>query len=249
MQWSLKIRNCDFIQDEDGYKLLNPPLDSLFKALSYFRVRSWFTQVWVVKEALLVSNPVPVCGSQYLNWNCFVLTALLLKQAHFRKLLVSPYVPRVVIELVLNNVFTLTMFQKQAPRGLHILQFIDLLDYCHCRKITEPMDRVWVHLGVTELDLQQAAAPLVDYSLERNRDYYKAYTNMEKIMLQRGPKLYFLSIILSLQRPPGLPSWWPDFHSARGGGSDMSIFPSEQDHQKKDKSAPLIEFTPNSNIL
>ena len=242
----------DFLQDKDEIPHPTPP-DATLTALGHLYVRPWFTRVWVVPELLLARSAVLVCGNRRIDWDSFAALTGLLLQQNLTDILASPTVPRMAIALGAQNVNMLHNFRKQGPiiEGLPVPAFADLLQYCRLRKVTEPVDRVWAFLGLAQPDVQQIAGPLIDYSLEGRRDYHKAYVNLFKVLLPKDSSLYLLSLAPSLQRPSGLPSWCPNFHSPPcSGGNVQALNPSFQAGvRKKAQAAPLIVFSPNSDIL
>src|SRR6266511_1953421 len=95
------------------------------------------------------------------------------------------------------------------------------------------------------------AKPLIDYSLKARRKYHKAYLDLFKVLLAKDPSLYLLSLAPSLQRPPGLPSCCPNFHSpsSMGGFIQRHSRSFQVGVREKAQATTLITFLPHSNVL
>jgi hypothetical protein len=252
LQWGLRVRSCGFVPDEEGFRLLNPPPDSLLLAFGQFLARPWFHRVWVVQEMLLSKDTVYVCGNRFLNWKIFCLTVLLMKLNAVTKLLVSPGISRSLVEIAIANIFELSTLGEKAQAGLSPSDFIKLLNMGRLRRVSEPVDRVWGLLGLADRELRELAAPLINYSPESRRNYYQAYVDIGRLLLQRDPELDFLSIVPSMSRPPGMPSWCPNFHAAGLNGSSLQGYVNLSFHAGylgKDKIKPSVEFGADPNTL
>lgn len=224
---------------------------SLLEGLGHLYARPWFHRVWVVQELLLARNPMLFCGNRQVDWELFAEMTILVMGAGAIPFTSSPAVSQRTVELSARNILALSPLRRQGPilKGLSVLDFVELLDSCRSRQVTEPVDRVWAFLGLAPLDIQHATQSFIDYSPEGRRDYHKAYKSLVRFLLLRDPNLSILQHAPSLQVPLGLPSWCPNFHAARWNGGVVQFVDHPFKANGSDKVRPPVAFEPNSDIL
>jgi hypothetical protein len=76
--------------------------------------------------------------------------------------------------------------------------------------VKEPVDRVYGLLVLTEERVKQEV--ILDYSFEARAQYWKLYISVAKSIIRFGV-LDLLIIAASEERPPQLPSWFPNWNS------------------------------------
>lgn len=211
LQWALHFDRNKV--DQRG-QLTGPPHGHLFLALRPFLARPWFNRVWVVQEVLLAKDAVLVCGTRFLDWKRFCMMIVLMRAQNLTNLLTSPDFSEPQLEVAVSNILNLHMTADKAQRGLSPKEFTLFLNSGRLRKVTEPVDRVWGFLGLADPELRKAAKPLISYSSESRRDFYKTYADIGRLLLLRDPELCLLSIAPPASTPAGMPSWCPNFHAA-----------------------------------
>jgi len=179
---------------------------------------------------------------------------VLMRAQNLTNLLKSPRFSQPQLEVAVSNIINLHMTADQARKGLRSKEFTIFLNHGRLRNVTEPVDRVWGFLGLAHAELREAAKPLISYSTETRRDFYKAYADMGRLLLLRDPDLCLLSIAPSANKPPGMPSWCPNFHAAAIHGNplqDRMRFPFHAGVGRNEiGKSPEVKFgSDNPNIL
>jgi hypothetical protein len=255
LEWNLSVRSTGFTPGQVGWRLLNPPPDSLFFALGRFLTRPWFHRVWVVQEMLLAKEAVLLCGNRFVNWNVFCGAVLLMSENGMAHLMANmDGVPSPLVSVAIANLGELHRLFEKGREGLCTTDFIKLLKMGRFRKVTEPVDRVYGFLGLADEGLRAAAAPLISYSPERRHEYWRAYADIGKLILQRDPDLLLLSTVPSRNRSPLMPSWCPDFHAAGLSGTSIQEARNgnwnfHSGYAQGSEGKPTVEFGPNPYTL
>jgi hypothetical protein len=237
--------------DQRG-QITSPPHGHLFLALRPILARPWFNRVWVVQEVLLAKDAILVCGTRFFDWKRFSMMIVLLRTHNLTNILISPDFSRSQLEVVVSNVLNLYMMGDAGQKGLSPREFTMILNSGRLRKVTEPVDRVWGFLGLADPELRKAAKPLISYSSESRRDFYKTYANMGRLLLLRDPELCLLSIAPSASKPPGMPSWCPNFHAAALNAvplPDRLKFPFHAGIGRHEIGKPEVKFGYDPNTL
>ncbi|KAE9367374.1 HET-domain-containing protein [Stipitochalara longipes BDJ] len=222
LEWGLQVRRTGFTPEQEEWPRLNPPPDSLCRALGRFLTRAWFHRVWVVQEMLLAKEALLVCGNRFVDWDVFCRAVLLMSENGLGYMLANVYgVMSPMVSVAIANLGELDRLFQKRRESLSAVDFIKLLKMGRFRKVTEQVDRVYGFLGLVDEELRVAAAPFINYSPESKRDYWKAYANIAKLLLQRDPELHLLSTVPSRNRPPSMPSWCPDYSAAGLSGTSI----------------------------
>jgi hypothetical protein len=249
VQWAVHFDSNKV--DQRG-QLTSPPHGRLFLALGPILARPWFNRVWVVQEVLLAKDAVLVCGTRFLDWKIFCMMIVLTKAQNLTNLLISPHFSISQLEVAISNILNLGWTGDKAQKGLSPREFTLFLNSGRLRKVTEPVDRVWGFLGLADPELRKAAMPLISYSSESRRDFYKTYVDMGRLLLLRDPELCLLSIAASTNKPPGMPSWCPNFHTAGLNGLPLPDRPKFRFHagiRRNEIGKPEVKFGHDPNTL
>lgn len=222
LEWGLKVQTSGLTPENEGWPLLNPPPDNLCFALGRFLARPWFHRVWVVQEMLLAREAVLVCGNRFVDWDVFCRAVLLMNENGLAHMLSNMYgVASPLVSVAIANLGELHRLYQKRRESLSAVDFVKLLKMGRFRKVTEQVDRVYGFLGLVDNELRVAAAPFINYSPESKRDYWRAYADIAKLLLQRDPDLHLLSTVPSRNRPPSMPSWCPDYNAAGLSGTSI----------------------------
>lgn len=198
---------------------------------------------------LLAKEAVLGCGNRFMDWNVFCGAALLMSENGLAHLMANMYgVPSLWVSVAIANLGELHRLFERGREGLCALDFIKLLKMGRVRKVTEPVDRVYGFLGLADEEPRAAAAPLINYSPERRREYWRTYADIEKPILQRDLHL-LLSTVPSRNRPSSILlgvqiSMPPDWAALQFRRPATGIMPSIPSMPKVRKVIPLWNSDP-----
>ena len=191
---------------------------NFWQGLKRLFYRDWFWRLWTFQEAMLAQRGYVLCADQGIQWDQLLAIAKPLLATNLT--FVSP--SRVNVPNQGRYGSTLI---PQSP----IVDFQERFDGTGCaycwrvnaarrREVSEPRDRVYGILSLAPPELRQSID--VDYTIPLPR-LYTALTRA--LMRVNTHDLYIVfSMVDSVDRPPGLPTWCPDY----GQFQDMSIFTS-----------------------
>lgn len=184
----------------------------------------WFERLWTFQEATLAKS-----GSAYLLYDtkrihildffAFLIGALHLPRSYFR----FPWTDfDPVTGVKLGDMYALQACrllwwrlegERRAGRDPTFSpeDLPAMFNHLVGRKAKEEVDKVWAVVGVLPQPLQDYLRPLVDYSQQARREYWKTWLSFTKAVFEVGQSLALLNI-----PPPDsstnlpVPTWAPD---------------------------------------
>lgn len=185
--------------------------DFIWHGLGDILCRRWFSRMWTLQEAALEKQAFVYCGLKKVSLGPWGAVIEALADHDMFHLVTCPpeleeswtdhYAKASVIPLVHTMIGS---GHTSAPYSL--------LRAFRARGTSEPVDAVYAILGLMESGIRKHIA--VDYSQENRTRYWETYVILGHVMLQQPPDL-LLTDASSLDRPPQLPSWCPNFSSPR----------------------------------
>ena len=213
--------------------------DPIWQTLADIFYNTWFSRLWTFAEVLLAKECVVRYGDRTVAWPEFFKIGMALSQT---QLLYHPLVR--------------TPAQPQHPDGLppfsRLRSFMFAVEdgrwfWLHIREgrfkgVSKPVDRIYALLSLASEEVRQAIP--VDYSNQAQEQYLNLYKVAAKVLMQYFPLQLTLQDVESVNRPPQLPSWCPDFHSPPTAGSYGG-------HARAGLGAPKCfrEYPTNDNVI
>jgi WD40 repeat protein len=179
----------------------------LVEVARFFR-RPWFHRLWVIQEMLLARELTLVCGRKTVSWDTLFKGAEQLSCLDIGTADVSP-------RLALQGIVELGRLRMKAKgalvNGLSQPEFLRIMLWSRMRQVTEPVDRIWALMGLTQPDLRDSVSSLVDYSQHGRSNFFETYKAFARKFLLQDERLWMLSLIALTPRDENLPSWCPNF--------------------------------------
>ena len=176
----------------------------VFKAgLAKVFERSWWSRMWVVQEVIAATDdPLVGCGRKWVPWSSFqvVISGLGLEGSFGAE---TPLQDAVAIYKLSSLRDRYITEPSDARPSLPTLE--DLLTATCDRKTSQPHDKVYALLGLTESDV--TADIEVDYSRPFSDAFQKAMCHV----LKSSNNLNFLVQAMNPRRCMSVPSWCVDF--------------------------------------
>ncbi|KAJ9636395.1 hypothetical protein H2201_003560 [Coniosporium apollinis] len=178
--------------------------NSFWNSLARFWSRPWFERLWVLQEVILANDVLFVCGNRTVD---FALLNTLSSEAY--RTGIAGHVHTIAKGtkgyMIVENLYNKRQQWKNgAPNSLH------LLEYGRVLMVREPVDRVYALHGIMEAWIRKSLA--IDYSVDARREYWRLYVSISKLILGETG-LAILTSAESCDRPPGMPSWVPNWNS------------------------------------
>lgn len=182
----------------------------------------WFRRVWTYQEIVLAKHALLVCGDRWINANKFIY---FVSEGQSRK---DPYIAvnRSITARLPGNPSS-AQLAHSACCGINIcwqdpplyekemwetqFHLPQLLFRTQTLNVKEPVDRVWGLAGLMSEVIQKGLAPVVDYSEEGRREYWRTYHQFARVTLVEAQTFALLALTGILGRKGDrLPSWCPD---------------------------------------
>ncbi|KAM0418964.1 hypothetical protein ACHAPT_012122 [Fusarium lateritium] len=213
---------------------LGIPFDDLttWDAFSEFFDRPWFQRMWTVQEIIQARKAIVVCGPHSLPWEYvsaaarwFCYKAKAIHDRNSREVdgmcLITQMVQIPWRSKSGSEYYPQLFGQKMRPTCRWALR--DLLERLRPRQATDPRDKVYALVGISEEDhrLWGDKGVVVDYSLSVEEVYAQATEEIIKSEWTDG-----LDVIWSARQRsdvPGWPSWVPDWRQKTGYGCSWGI--------------------------
>ena len=184
--------------------------DQLWHGIGELFARPWFQRLWIVQEVSLADNILVFCGSKSVPWEQLSLLAGHIGRVGLVTLARGPK----DVDVSKSDGFDATMvpeFVRQYRQQGRQYPLLQLCHYARSREASEPIDKVYAMLGLTDESIRKTI--IVDYSPESKREFWKAYVDLALCVLETDTSLFLVQMSSSQQRPLGLPSWCPNFNS------------------------------------
>ncbi|KAF4970554.1 hypothetical protein FSARC_2463 [Fusarium sarcochroum] len=219
-----KLERIENLTHEQSHELGIPFDDSTsWDAFSEFFDRPWFQRMWTVQEIIQARKAIVVCGAYSLPWEhvsaaarWFCYKAKAIHDDNDREVdgmcLVTQMVAIPWRAKMGSEYLQELMGQKTRPTCKWGLR--DLLEALRPRLATDPRDKVFALLGISDEDMP------VDYSISVKDAYTQATDTIIKLGFED------LGVIWSARQrnsEPGWPSWVPDWRLKTGTGCQWGI--------------------------
>ncbi|KAL2130233.1 hypothetical protein VTI74DRAFT_6730 [Chaetomium olivicolor] len=237
------LKTYEEIGAEESEKLGVPFSDTAsWDALSEFYDRPWYERIWIVQEMLPSRDALVICGAYSVSWDLVKGAA---SWYHYKAGAVSKRHRRSVDGIELTIVMDLTwnirmgseyfadlLGQKTTPTYRWELQ--RLLSTFRRRKATDPRDKVYALLGLSDFDFDVESGRFeVDYT----KDVKTVFTYTARAIIKRNSRLSGSNLDILLQgrrstctcvkdaepQANDWPSWVPDWRRHVGPGCEWGI--------------------------
>ena len=191
---------------EDFERLSLPAPDSQeWAALSQFLDRPWFQRVWVIQEVVLSNNIQVVCGNKTLPWSDIGLFAICMVTHDLTRYLnTSTDVKGPAIETGYRHILRIDSIKDHNDTLTEPLPLLQTLVEARGARATDPRDNVFGVMGMSSTLIYP------DYS----QAIFDVYTEAARTMVT-DRLMNLLCCVDNVEPLPGLPSWAPDWSSAR----------------------------------
>ncbi|KAF4446867.1 heterokaryon incompatibility protein [Fusarium austroafricanum] len=227
-----KLERVEELTDEQSSELGIPFTDEgCWRAFSEFFDRPWFQRMWTVQEIIQARKAVVVCGPYSLSWEHVSAAA---RWFCYKAQPIHNKYPRQVDGMCLvkdmvaipwrfkmgSEYYPGLFNQKTHPTCKWGLR--DLLENLRPRLATDPRDKVFALLGISDIDskLLDDNGMAVDYSMSVTDVFTQATDEIIKVDTSD------LNVIWSARQrneETGWPSWVPDWRLATGTGCKWGI--------------------------
>jgi hypothetical protein len=187
--------------------------DSAWDALENLFSRPWFSRIWVLQEFKRARNPIFQCGQAFFSWDGkgealreFSNLDLQVGRKHVRLLgeigkAVSMASTRVDLPMDANI--------DPAHAAHYLVKMLRIYGGCQA---TEAHDKIYGPLGLSDIFyFHKANPPNIDY----NRNICDVYTDWARFLISTQKTLDPLYVSQRMLHDPSLPSWVPDWRTAR----------------------------------
>ncbi|KAK5725866.1 hypothetical protein LTR15_004056 [Elasticomyces elasticus] len=192
--------------------------DDLITGLEELTQHSWFRRVWVKQEVWAAENPIVMCADTVISWEDLTKAWDWIKElvpsrsglASYRENLQAFVRPSIAERL------RLTLRELPDPGGHSHADIITALTrtaYSHC---TDPRDHVYGILGMTATNLTSSRTPHL--SVNYHKSVSEVFQDVVRYVMARDQNLDVLLLngtYGGLIAGSRLPSWCPDFSTAR----------------------------------
>lgn len=213
-EWSRQLGTKIRANPGDHGHLSTPlPGEQLWLDMIRFFLRPWFHRLWVVQEILMARKLVLICGSKAIEWDALVAAATKLSLLHIGA--DNPPLER-QYHCGMKGIFELGQWRAVAGgaliNGLGQSEFVRILLWGCQRQVTEPVDRIWALIGLSQPELRKSVAPLVDYSPTARSNFLATFKAFVRAFLLQDERLWMLSLAAVAPGHESLPSWCPNFY-------------------------------------
>ncbi|CAM1507403.1 Fc.00g070440.m01.CDS01 [Cosmosporella sp. VM-42] len=203
-------------------------------AFSDFFDRPWFQRIWIVQEILPARKAIFLCGANSIEWTVLNAAA---QWYHYKAALVSKSHQRIVDGISLTVAMNIpwcarygSEFHKdlfgQKTHATFKWPLRSLLEQFRPRLATEPKDKVYALLGVSEMGTEFSGQG-VDFTVDYSQSLREVFALATKAMICSGDVAEDnLDIIMAARRrstEADWPSWVPDWRSETGYGCEWGI--------------------------
>jgi hypothetical protein len=166
----------------------------------------WFGRAWIIQEIVVSRAANLNCGSASLSWNDFYIAFLFGLSTGFFALRSDVIHDFLAYQHLSQLIITYHCFTNGEATAL---DFATLLENHRTVGATDPRDKAYALLGLSELVEDRKHGIIPDYNLQVTELFEK----IAKITLEKSSTLDLLGVsrIVSRQRVGILPSWVPDW--------------------------------------
>jgi hypothetical protein len=189
------------------------PADSAWDALETLFSRPWFSRIWVLQEFKRARNPIFQCGQALFSWNGMRVALQKLSSLDLQ-------VGRTHVRLLgeIGKAVSMDLTREDLPADanidpVHAAHYLVrmLRIYGGCQA-TEAHDKIYGLLGLSDIFcFHKANPPNIDY----NRNIRDVYTDWARFLISTQNTLDLLYVSQRMLHDPSLPSWVPDWRTAR----------------------------------
>jgi hypothetical protein len=177
--------------------------------------RELFRRSWVLQEGALAIDLVVQCGKETIPWDA-LFRAVSLRYAYDSRARDSPIISEGWSAMQAIETLRQLVATKQRPPDL-----LELLWACRNYKSTDPRDRIFALLGVSNLLYGQGPQQQLGFEIDYSKPVRNIFRSFTLSMIAKYRDLR----VLATRRPNrayddgGLGSWCPDWSSLDGGVS------------------------------
>jgi hypothetical protein len=218
--WSPTLNNVDpYWRGEDW------PDDhaDFWVGMYYLLDHDWFRRLWTFQEIVLAQKAVIMCGSLRIDAIAFFT---FLKIGYYQIHGYIRYDPdcasRVPKKLTKSSlafracasIIWARIHAGHNKYGFKASAIPDLMYSLQHLQVKELIDKIWAISGLLDVELQNKLAPMVDYSDQSRREYWKTYINFTTTVVEARQSLDLLRMPPSIAKHDlNMPSWCPDASS------------------------------------
>jgi len=194
---------------EDFDNITEPAWDALENLFS----RPWFSRIWVLQEFKRAKNPIFQCGKATFRWG---ETGDAIREFWDKDGEIGPKYVKLLGEL--GKVVSMASTRVQVPMDVDfdteyaardLVRMLRIYGGC---KATIPHDKVYGLLGLSDsFSFPTAQPPAICY----NHDVKDVYTEWARFLMLSQQSLDLLYVSQRMLHDPSLPSWVPDWRTAR----------------------------------
>ncbi|KPM44798.1 hypothetical protein AK830_g1717 [Neonectria ditissima] len=203
--------------------------EEAWDAFADFFDRPWFERIWIVQEILPARKAIMLCGEQSVDWKVMQAAA---RWYHYKAAEISGRHQRAVngidLTVAMNVPWVLRMGSEfyhdllgQKTRAVFKWSLRRLLETFRPRLATEPKDKVYALLGVSEIGISYSS-DLVNFTIDYTQGLNEIFALVTKVMICEGDVSQDdLDIVMTARRrneEPGWPTWVPDWRLQNGYG-------------------------------
>jgi hypothetical protein len=166
----------------------------------------WFGRAWIIQEIVVSRTAILHCGPASLSWNDFYVAFLFGLSTGFftiRSDVICDFLAYQHLSQLIITYHCMTDGEATA------LDFATLLENHRTAGATDPRDKAYALLGLSELIEDRKHGIIPDYNLQAAEVYEK----IAKTVLEKSSTLDLLGVSKVVSRQPvgRLPSWAPDW--------------------------------------
>lgn len=193
--------------------------DDFWVGLYQLLDHDWFRRLWTFQEAVLAGNTSLLCGMRWIDANDFITFILRGQNRPDPYIVHNPAIAaRIPDQAALSSLAfiacgTIASFRQADlwyDREYWLVQLFmpKLLFETKMLNVTEPVDRVWGIAGLMGQTLQNALAPVVDYSAQGRAESWRTYHQFSLKTLVEARSFAPLTLVGSVKPSSNqLPSW------------------------------------------
>ncbi|KAH6880154.1 heterokaryon incompatibility protein-domain-containing protein [Thelonectria olida] len=203
-------------------------------ALVDFFDRPWFQRIWIVQEILPARKAIMLCGAHSIDWNEIQAAA----RWHYYKGAKIPWkhepkVNGINLTVGMNLPWCarsgsefLPQLLGQKTRPVYKWPLRRLLEGFRPRMATEPKDKVYALLGISEVGVEYSSDD-IDFTVDYTQSVKDVFALATRVMIARGDvgddDLDIIMAARRRNRQENWPSWVPDWRLETGYGCAWGI--------------------------
>lgn len=183
----------------------------------------WFRRLWTYQEVVLAQKAVIMCGSLCIDAIAFFtfvengyyeINGYMLYDPNWASRVPTKPTQSSLAFTACSSIIWARSHVGHNKYGLKAAAIPGLIYSLRHLRVKELIDKIWAISGLLNEDLQNKLAPMVDYSDQSRKEYWKTYINFTKTVIEAGQSLNLLRMPPSIAKHDlDMPSWCPDVSS------------------------------------